>query len=232
MSCVILWVPLLLCAILSLCLWRESQISRFWCKFSHIQSHIARDKPRQAGIWTVPQKPALFFCLKCCFSPHLSLSASECMRVVESTSSEWPLRSSFSFLLNCSEVQMKEWREGAWDFFLFKASALERHSRVLLSVIRLCMRVCVCVSGRWGLLPAVLGEHNVRAKHPGKPILLLLWPEYRDHRSLHTPIPQQPLVQKKTLQLSFSSHGKTLSCQSQGTLCLENLNDIVFSYDF
>lgn len=84
----------------------------------------------------------------------LSLSLSSCMRVVESTSSECPLRSFSFFLLNCSEVQMKEWKEEAWDFFLFKASALEPRIRALLSIS--------------GLRADEQRECAVRAKHSGK----------------------------------------------------------------
>lgn len=97
---------------------------------------------RHAGFWTFPYRHQLLSSLlKCTFSRSPSMS--ECMRVVESTSSEWPLRSSFFFLLNCSEVQMKEWREGAWDFFLFKASALEDCSFLLAESACVCMCVYV-----------------------------------------------------------------------------------------
>lgn len=119
----------------------------------------------------------------------LSSSWSECMRVVESTSSECPLRSFSFFLLNCSEVQMKEWREEAWDFFLFKASALELRIQALLSI-----------SGLW------VDEQHREQSTLGN--FLLLWPKYIDRISLRTPIPQR-LHSRTTLETFLLKSWKT-----------------------
>lgn len=95
----------------------------------------------------------------------------------------------------------------------------------------MCVCLCVFVSGRWDLLPEVQGENNVRAKHPGKPILLLLWPEYRHHRSLHTPIPQQPLAQNK--HFSFPSpvmENPSVAKAKEHFVWKIWMSDIVFSF--